>query len=134
MWIKTGFILLTNGLPLLTTLLYICVDLRGMTQVVANDGIDIGQMERRILPDDFFGGSAIGKGSNHRIERDARVPPTRMTPWASTARGMTSVVGERTIGCTSNFAIVGEQGREVHFSWLCLGKPEAQGRLTLAVS
>jgi hypothetical protein len=33
-------------------------------------------MERWILLDDFFGGSAVGKGGNDRIECDARVPDT----------------------------------------------------------
>ena len=49
MRIKTGFILLTNDLPLLATLLEIRVNLGGVAQIVTNDGIDIGQMERRIL-------------------------------------------------------------------------------------
>jgi hypothetical protein len=58
-WVKACCMLTAHGVHLPSSLLQVCLDLRGVSQIIANDMIDIGKRQRRILLHDFFDGGAI---------------------------------------------------------------------------
>jgi hypothetical protein len=65
-------VVLPNAGSVLLTLRDVGTDLGSVMEIVSDDGVDIGQGQRRILLDDFFGGGAGFERCDDRIERDAR--------------------------------------------------------------
>jgi hypothetical protein len=47
--------------------LEIRLDLRGSSQIVADNVVNIGEIERRVLLDDFLGGSAVAKSAHYGV-------------------------------------------------------------------
>ena len=65
-------VVLPNAGGVLLTLRDVGTDLGSVMEIVGDDGVDIGQGQRWILLDNFFGGGAGLKRCHNRIERDAR--------------------------------------------------------------
>ena len=59
---------------------------RAVPEVVGDDGIDVGQVQRRVLQHDLLGTAAGVEGVDDRLQPDSRAP-TRATPSASVRMG-----------------------------------------------
>jgi hypothetical protein len=67
MGIETSFVLSSYRFDINLSGSEILLHFRGSSQVVADDVINIGQIKRGILLDDFLGRSAIAKSPYHRV-------------------------------------------------------------------
>jgi hypothetical protein len=66
-------------LGLVGSLTQICLDLGGVAQIIADHGIDIGELQGRILLSDLFGGRPVGKCQNDCIQGNARLSNSHHT-------------------------------------------------------
>src|SRR5215213_9289939 len=73
-WVEARFYFSADLVALSAPGREVLVHLAAVLQVVADDGVDVGQVERRVLLDNLLGRGALVEGVDHRIQRDARAP------------------------------------------------------------
>jgi hypothetical protein len=65
--IEAGFVLSTHCFGVSFSRFEIRLDLRASPQIVADHVVNIGKIERRVLLDNFLGGSAVAKSPHHGV-------------------------------------------------------------------
>lgn len=65
--IEAGFVLSAQRFGANLSRLEIRLDFRGSSQIVADNVVNIGKIERRVLLNDFFGGSAVAKSTHYGV-------------------------------------------------------------------
>jgi hypothetical protein len=65
--IEAGFVLSAQHFGANFSRLEIRLDFRGSSQIVADNVVNIGKIERRVLLNDFFGGSAVAKSTHYGV-------------------------------------------------------------------